>query len=83
MGKYDRLREFLSLHREKEITLALKQIEIVVGSKLPESARRYHAWWSGPSFHPQARNWSDIGWSARVHSKEGSIDYITFKKLKE
>jgi len=81
MGKYDRLKMFLSLHRDKEITLTLEQIEIILGSELPDSARLYSAWWSDPSSHPQVGSWSDIGWKAELHSEKGKIDWVTFRKL--
>lgn len=81
MGKYDRLREFLSLHRDKEITLTLEQIEMITGSRLPDSARVHFAWWSDPTSHPQARSWTDIGWKAHVHSEKGKVEWVTFRKL--
>jgi len=79
-GKYDSLEEFLSLHRTKEISLTLRQIEIITSIKLPKSARDYTAWWSDPSTHPQVRNWSDIGWKVMVHSEKGKVAWVTFKK---
>jgi len=81
MGKYDPLKEFLSLHRENEIPLTLRQIEIIVSAKLPKSARAYSAWWSEPVSHPQVRSWSDVGWKVKVHSEEGSIEWVMFQKL--
>jgi hypothetical protein len=81
MSRYDALKEFLSLHREKEIPLTLRQIEIIMSAKLPDSAHTHHAWWSGPSSHPHVRAWSEIGWKVEVHSEKGRIEWVVFRKL--
>jgi len=83
MGKYDRLGKFLSLHRDDKITLTLEQTEMLLGSRLPESARVYSAWWSDASSHPQVRSWSDIGWKVHVHSEKGKVAWVTFRKREE
>lgn len=80
MNKYSRLKRFLELHREEKVTLTLEQIEMIVDDELPPSARKYHAWWRGPSFHSHVKSWSDIGWSVEVHSEKGSIAWVVFKR---
>lgn len=80
MSKYSRLKEFLSLHRENEITLTLRQIEIIINDKLPLSARKYDAWWRDPASHPHVQNWSNIGWRIEVHHDKGRIAWVIFRK---
>ena len=83
MGKYDRLKEFLSLHKEDRVPLTLRQIELILGSELPESAKVYGAWWSDPTSHSQVETWTSIGWKVSIHSDKGKIEWVEFKKNKE
>ena len=80
MNKYDLLKEFLSLHREERVPLTLRQIELIIGKTLPDSAREYVAWWSDPNSHPNAEAWLSIGWKANTHSDKGKTDWVEFKR---
>ena len=82
LGKYDSLREFLSLHKEEEVMLTLRQIEIIINNKLPQSAYMHYAWWSGPDYHPHVRTWTDIDWKAEVHVEGNKIAWVKFTFLK-
>ncbi|WP_195517355.1 hypothetical protein [Paraclostridium bifermentans] len=46
MGKYDLLGKYLSVCNKEEITLNMKEIEIIIGDNLPTSAYNHNAWWS-------------------------------------
>ncbi len=65
-GKYSRLSEYLSTlsTSQHDITLSFSEIENALNVDLPNSARRYRAWWSNEAkgSHIQARSWLDLGW---------------------
>ena len=46
MSKYDLLGKYLSVCGKEELTLNMKEIEIIIGDKLPYSAYNYSAWWA-------------------------------------
>ncbi|NLE06269.1 MAG: hypothetical protein GX638_15900 [Crenarchaeota archaeon] len=79
MGKYDLLKEFLSLHKEDHILLTLRQIELIIGNKLPNSAFIHGAWWKDPASHSNVESWLTIGWKVSTHSKKGKIEWVEFK----
>ena len=59
MGKYDPISTFLSNQRKKKHILSFRQVEKLIGTQLPTSARKYVAWWSGNS-----ATWVQGGWRA-------------------
>lgn len=69
MPKYEPIERHLrSLPRDDECRLSFAQIEAILGSPLPPSARRHQAWWAnqrGPG-HVQAHAWLN----ARFHSRD-------------
>lgn len=46
MGKYERLSSFLRGRPQLEVPMTFKEIEAVIRSPLPASARAHRAWWS-------------------------------------
>jgi hypothetical protein len=63
MGKYDPLREHLSLHGGQSITMSFGEIEKVLGNTLPKSAWDHQAWWANSRFtHVHAEAWLDAGY---------------------
>jgi len=56
------LREFLTSSQEKELAFTFAQIEAIAGAPLPESARRYPAYWSAGN--ALGRLLSEAGWRA-------------------
>ena len=66
MGKYGELARFLEGYKEPVCGLKFKQVEDIIGSKLPMSARQRRTgwlWWTNESSRTQARNgWMAAGW---------------------
>ena len=66
MSKYEPLKKYLlTLSKDVgETQLTFGQIEKILGSPLPASARYYLAWWANekkPNM-PQRCGWQDAGW---------------------
>lgn len=57
--KYDRLGEYLRGRNADRVTLTFDDIADIIGDELPESARRYAAWWANDPKHSQAKAWLD------------------------
>ncbi len=64
MGKYSALRDHLEALDENHWKATFKDIEEVLGFRLPQSARNYQAWWANQRTegHVQCRSWLDAGW---------------------
>ncbi len=63
--KYDPLKHYLQAADEAVIPLSFEQIEQILGSALPSSARRHAAWWSNNSTnHVNAQAWLAAGYRA-------------------
>ncbi len=61
--KYDPLKRYLEAAREPSVSLSFEQIEQILGSALPASARKHPAWWSNsPAGHVNAQAWLDVGY---------------------
>jgi hypothetical protein len=67
MSKYDPLWAFLESTAScvSETTLSYGQVQVILGSSLPPSARKHRAWWANPGSthdHPYAQAWLAAGW---------------------
>jgi hypothetical protein len=63
MGKYDPLESFLKTLDVSRYRASFRQLEKLLGFKLPESALKYPAWWSNDETgHSHARAWLQAGW---------------------
>ncbi len=63
MTKYDPLRVFLAGRSESEVPANFREIEAIVGGRLPPSAFKYRAWWSNNADnHVNARAWLAAGY---------------------
>ena len=66
MSKYSPLRRYLSglPPDTEEITISFDQVERIIGDKLPNSAKRYRAWWSNEESggHVQSHAWMNANW---------------------
>lgn len=72
--KYARLYEYLDFENHDSIELRFSRIEEIIGSKLPDSAYKYPAWWYPSDTHTWANGWRDRGW--RVSTKIGKSSVI-------
>ncbi len=63
VSKYDPLRDHLKARPGNAVTMTFRQIEHVLGRRLPASARRYAHWWANDRTgnHVQANAWLAAG----------------------
>ena len=65
MRKYDPLAKYLEEHPGGYCTLTFHEVEGIIGTTLPDSARKpgnYEAWWANDETHSQASGWMRAGW---------------------
>lgn len=80
MSTYDPLRDRLSFLRVPSVRMKFSDIEEIIGRELPQSARRYPAWWAnndqGGKRHSVA--WLHAGW--RTENLALEMEEVTFAK---
>ena len=64
LAKYDPLRDHLTAIRGDRWRASFKEIEKIIGTPLPPSARMYAAWWANDDGRSrvQAHSWLKAGW---------------------
>lgn len=71
MSKYDPLYRYLSTQKGSTVSIKFSEIEAVLGSELPPSARKYTAWWGNEAAeagqHPHSQAWMLAGMRATVN----------------
>lgn len=81
MSKYEPLREHLARLEDVVWAAKLGEVEEIIGSNLPKSAREHRTWWAnsgGSLVHQNA--WLDAGW--RVERTDLTRDVIVFRRLR-
>lgn len=81
MSKYEPLREHLARLEDVVWAAKLDEVEEIIGSNLPKSAREHRTWWAnsgGSLVHQNA--WLDAGW--RVERTDLMRDVIVFRRLR-
>jgi len=81
MSKYDPLREHLARLEDVVWAAKLGDVEEILGSSLPRSAREHRTWWAnsgGSLVHQNA--WLDAGW--RVERTDLPRDVVVFRRLR-
>ncbi|GGB47556.1 hypothetical protein GCM10011316_19640 [Roseibium aquae] len=81
MSKYDPLREHLARLEDVVWAAKLDDLEEILGSALPRSAREHRTWWAnsgGSLVHQNA--WLDAGW--RVERTDLPRDVVVFRRLR-
>jgi hypothetical protein len=73
MGRYDRIAAWLMQRTEDSIVLSFNEIEKVLEDSLPESARRYPAFWS--TGNHVGRVLGRIGWRAMLRALKESVEF--------
>jgi hypothetical protein len=85
MSKYEDLTVYLveAGPEKSPLKLSFSQIERIIGSPLPDSSRRYQAWWANQSGngHSQAFSWACAGWRTSELDLEGET--VTFRYVAE
>jgi hypothetical protein len=80
MGKYEPLPQFLDAQAATTLRMTFRQIERVLGFKLPNSAYRHEAWWSNnEAGHSHARTWLSSGWQTQDVDLAGRA--VTFRRV--
>lgn len=81
MAKYSSLAKFLadSARTEGTVILSFAQIEDLVGSTLPASARKFRSWWGNDNYHVQSVAWRAAGW--RVFKSDMARHVVTFIRV--
>lgn len=79
MSKYEALPQFLAGLKGPAHRLSFREVERILGFKLPESAYEYEAWWSNNgSGHSHARAWIEAGWRTEAVDLTGKE--VTFRR---
>jgi hypothetical protein len=67
MSKYERLSAFLGKQTRDRVELSFKDVERILGFKLPRSALEHRPWWanSGGS-HVQSKAWLEAGFETET-----------------
>lgn len=79
MGKYERLSSFLRSRPQSEIPLTFKEIEAIIQSPLPPSARTHRAWWSNnPDNSVMTREWLSAGF--RSEQVDMAAERLVFRR---
>ena len=78
MVKYKKLYEYLKVIPSNQSTVALSfsEIEKMIGSELPPSAKKYRPWWANEQrgMHSQRLAWMKAGWLVdKVNLNSGSV----------
>ena len=79
MSKYEPLTDFLRTHRGDTCSLGFLDIERIIGSSLPASAREHRSWWGNDRTHTQARAWMQAGYGAKPDSRR--IEPVVFRRV--
>lgn len=76
-GKYEALHRRLTELADNEWHATFRDVEAVLGTSLPRSARRHQAWWSNTTSHSHARAWLWAGWQTRdVNLDDGTLSFV-------
>lgn len=80
MSKYLALARHLAARRDSRVPMTFAEIERILGTPLPPSARRHPAWWanSGGS-HIQSRGWMEAGFQSE--QVDLAAERLTFVRL--
>lgn len=75
MSRYEPLRRHLAGSTLAHLPMTFPEIERILGRPLPESSRKYRAWWSNnPTNNVMTRAWLDAGYeTAEVDMDAGRL----------
>ena len=73
-GKYERLGRHLGALQSNRWPATFRDVEAVLGSALPPSARKYPVCWSNDESHSQASAWMNAGRrTGDVNVRQGTV----------
>lgn len=80
MSKYEPLPQFLASVGGGAHRMSFREIERILGFKLPKSAYAHEAWWSNNATgHSHARAWMKFGW--RTQAVDLTERKVTFELI--
>jgi HNH endonuclease len=82
-GQYKSLADYLSHSVPDHVRLTFHEVEQILGFSLPDSARKYSAWWSNSrtkDSHTWAHLWLDAGWEKE--SLNLAEKWVTFRRVR-
>ncbi|MFN3516750.1 MAG: hypothetical protein ACK4YM_06270 [Novosphingobium sp.] len=83
MGKYQPLADYLGEIKDDVWNASFQEIERILKSPLPESARKHRAWWANQyrGNHSQAKGWIEAGWETRdIDQRSGTVRFERTKR---
>jgi len=82
-SRYCPLADWLAEKPDDQILLTLEEIEGIINSPLPMSARSHRAWWANDKAgHTHSRLWMNAGWrTTYINLQEGQIGFTREKSL--
>jgi hypothetical protein len=79
MSKYDPLCRFFGRATQKAVTMTFEQVEGILGSALPETARKREQWWANESTtatrHVQCKAWVGAGFHAHPNLTSQTVTF--------
>lgn len=86
-GKYSPLAQYLVKQSAQtdELTLEFSNIEKIINSQLPESARKHGSWWANDSVgHVQSKQWLNAGWKVvAVNIPQERVTFVRESKKRQ
>ena len=78
--RYKPLAAYLDQQPQDHLTLTFEEVEEILGSPLPATARGIHtrSWWANTATHSQGRAWQAVGW--RVTALHPGREEVTFTR---
>jgi hypothetical protein len=79
MGKYHPLRDYLTEQHTNELVLTFREIETIIGDKLPKSADRPQFWANVKSDdygHTQRETWRKAGYDAFLVAGHNRVRFV-------
>jgi hypothetical protein len=81
MGKYEPLGEFLRAQTREQVPMTFKEIERILGARLPAS-KQHRAWWSNNSDNNvMTRAWLQAGYETEAVDVQAGK--LVFRKMKD
>ena len=80
MSKYGPLNGFLNMQTASELPMTFREIEEIIGSKLPPSAYRHRPWWANEAMsHVHAKAWLNADYHTEQVDMAGKK--LVFKRV--
>lgn len=64
--KYEGLKWHLMAQSHERVSMRFHEIENVMGSELPKSAKKHRPWWANNKHHTQAAAWLEAGYETET-----------------